>query len=536
MSTIENMKKSSSTAKRLFTRSNNTLVDAIKLDDEPELVERKIQDLMKRYSEVQDIHENYISEIENDADFDDSKEEEWMSTVAETFIQTERMALGYMKATKKGETSMKSEEKLLPSATNTMMESEKLCNLREFEKMELLHEARTAKKFMDESSIDLQTKNRILKHRCESLEKQLSRCKNAQAQYLSSISKEEAKKELSWTDEVYEIYADVSTELATRMQNDENTTNLSVDTYSQEIQQKMFRLKLQPMPLPKFHGDIREYPRFKDDFKTQVLPSILETRQSYVLKSCLTGVPLEVVKNVDHSITEMWKRLDDKYAEPSKIIDVIMNDIKSMPSIRENDNPKFIQLVDIVERAFRDLERLQLDREVSNASTVSLIEEKLPISIRMKWAEKVKCAIGLTTNKFPHLLQFLIEHKSVIEYAVSSLRCPEQDASANVCYVENSPVTREQTQKIGKITERNHVIPGNSEKVQEKSPNMQVQNDKNQERGSDRFACLLHNSESHNTSDCRVFQQLSVDERIKLIKETYACWCYLRTGHKSAYC
>ena len=47
----------------------------------------------------------------------------------------------------------------------------------------------------------------------------------------------------------------------------------------------------------------------------------------------------------------MWKRLDDKYAEPSKIIDVIMNDIKSMPSIRENDNPQFIQLVDIVERA-----------------------------------------------------------------------------------------------------------------------------------------------------------------------------------------
>ena len=116
-------------------------------------MERKIQDLTKRYSEVQDIHENYISEIENDADFDDSKEEEWMSTVAETFIQTERMALGYMKATKKGETSMKSEEKLLPSATNTMMESEKLCNLREFEKMELLHEARTAKKFMDESLI-----------------------------------------------------------------------------------------------------------------------------------------------------------------------------------------------------------------------------------------------------------------------------------------------------------------------------------------------------------------------------------------------
>ena len=79
-------------------------------------------------------------------------------------------------------------------------------------------------------------------------------------------------------------------------------------------QNKLCGLELQPMSLPKLSGDIREYPRFKDDFKNQVMPSITDVQQPYVLKSCLSDKPLDIVKNVDHSISEMWKRLDEKYA------------------------------------------------------------------------------------------------------------------------------------------------------------------------------------------------------------------------------
>ena len=89
------------------------------------------------------------------------------------------------------------------------------------------------------------------------------------------------------------------------------------------------------MPLPKFDGNIREYPRFKNDFYGQVVPSISESQQSYVIKSCLSGVPLDTVKNVDHDIHQMWIRLDDKYGEPTKTLDSIMKEVKRLRPLRE---------------------------------------------------------------------------------------------------------------------------------------------------------------------------------------------------------
>ena len=174
------------------------------------------------------------------------------------------------------------------------------------------------------------------------------------------------------------------------------------------------RLKLQPMPLPKFSGDIREYPRFKDDFKAQVVPSISSSQQSYVLKSCLSGTPLDIVKNVDHSIIEMWKRLDDKYGEPSKIIDVVMYEIKKMKQVKEGDNNKFMQMVETVERAYRDLARLHLHEQVSNASTVSMIEEILPLSIRMKWSEEVNSRKRLKSTSFLCYLNSFSRQKALL--------------------------------------------------------------------------------------------------------------------------
>ena len=48
------------------------------------------------------------------------------------------------------------------------------------------------------------------------------------------------------------------------------------DSESVVDHKRAYGLKLQPMPLPKFNGEIREYPRFKDDFKNQVIPSVSE--------------------------------------------------------------------------------------------------------------------------------------------------------------------------------------------------------------------------------------------------------------------
>ena len=138
------------------------------------------------------------------------------------------------------------------------------------------------------------------------------------------------------------------------------------------------------MPLPKFKEDISDYPRFKEDFTNQVVPSVPVVQQPYILKNCMEESPLDIVKNVDHSITEMWKRLDEVYAVPSKVNNVIMKDKKRLTPVKETENKKFVQLVDIVEKVYRDLNCLEFADQISNASTVSKIEEKHPPDILEK--------------------------------------------------------------------------------------------------------------------------------------------------------
>ncbi len=48
--------------------------------------------------------------------------------------------------------------------------------------------------------------------------------------------------------------------------------------------------------------------------------------------------------------------------------------------------------------------------------------------------------------------------------------------------------------------------------------------------------CLVHNSSTHDTGDCRVFQEKSPENKILFVKEKRACWSCLKSGHRSVNC
>ena len=232
------------------------------------------------------------------------------------------------------------------------------------------------------------------------------------------------------------------------------------------------------------------------------MPSISDVQQPYVLKSCLSDKPLDIVKNVDHSISEMWKRLDEKYAEPSRVIDAILKEIKKLKPVKENDNNKFAQFVDTVERSYRDLKRLGLHNEISNASTVCSIEEKLPYSIRLQWGQYVKGERNeeyCDVNKFPLLLKFLVEWKGILEYVGSDLRSNES-ASGSV-----------------------HFAEGERESSEDASYD-------------DRYDCWYHQNNLHDIYNCPTFLQMTSEERFQIVKDNKICWSCLKPGHKSVFC
>ena len=152
---------------------------------------------------------------------------------------------------------------------------------------------------------------------------------------------------------------------------------------------------------------------------------------TYALMSCLDKGSQIIVKNIDDNLDEMWKRLDENYGQPSKLADIIMREIKKLRVVKEGDDKKFVQLVDMVEAGYRDLERAGIKREISNNATISLIEERLPKDIKREWARRVKGKDSIIddSNKFENFLEFLLEEKRVIAYEPADLRTVSYGAS-----------------------------------------------------------------------------------------------------------
>ena len=267
--------------------------------------------------------------------------------------------------------------------------------------------------------------------------------------------------------------------------------------------------------MPTFDGNIRQYPRFKRDFETQVLQSVSRESAPYALRSCLTKEALGVVRSVDDNIDEMLKRLDEKYGDPAKIADVVIDSIKRVKVIKEGDHEKLIEFVDVVEDAYRDLLRLGLEREITTTSSVSIIEKTLPPDIRKEWAKWVSFDASEIDkkDKFPSLLKFLLNHKRAIEYDSSNIRS------------KNTQSVRGAVHLTGAERARDRENPGEYENNQNNDGHNPQDN-----------KSLCHSNSDHWTDECSHCLSKSVEERFRMLKEKAACWSCLRVGHRLFEC
>ena len=261
-------------------------------------------------------------------------------------------------------------------------------------------------------------------------------------------------------------------------------------------------LQLEKIKLPRFEGEIRAYPQFKRDFEKQIMPHLQSDNVSYVLRSCLGSDPTTIAKSIDDDMSEMWKRLDEKYGDPAKVADVIIDGIRRTRIIREGEEKRFVEFVEIVEDGYRDLKRLGLESEITTTSSVSIIEKKLPTDIRHKWAEIVSADNSTVdkTNKFPSLLKFLRNQRGAIEYDTASLRVPAGPMKA---LIHHTTAREEIDMKGQRMTQGK---------------------------------CLIHEGGKHSTEECKVYSSKSLDKNKTLLKEKNACWSCLKVGHRFRVC
>ena len=104
--------------------------------------------------------------------------------------------------------------------------------------------------------------------------------------------------------------------------------------------------------------------------------------------------------------------------EVRRLADVIIGNVQRVKAMKEGENKRFVEFVDLVDNGYKNLLRMGLKKEIMTTSSVSIIEKKLPAQIRKYWAKLVSSDTSSVNkkDKFPSLLKFLRNQKRAIEY------------------------------------------------------------------------------------------------------------------------
>ena len=244
-------------------------------------------------------------------------------------------------------------------------------------------------------------------------------------------------------------------------------------------------VQLERIKLDKFNGDIRKYPKFREQFQLYIKPLCSDSQLPFVLRSHLSEQVKEEVDNVDDDLDTLWVRLDKKYGNEGKHVDAILEDIARGP---RGDGKSTLIMINTIEKAYRDLERMGCAAEMRNGTIISMIEKKLPDEIRFEWLKLIaEKNDAKADEKFSMLIKLLKRWRNMIEYDQAAIRKPSD---------------RKGISHHTSTTVSNKGVNGN---------------------------CWIHTNEGHPVWVCKSFKLKSVEDRKALANQFKACLACLST-------
>jgi len=362
-----------------------------------------------------------------------------------------------------------------------------------------------------------------LNNRYDDLKMRWERVQEAHDDYTSHMTEEDdITAEEPWLDELCGRFDAVEIAVGRTMKKDNAKTEpqslMDVHTHlSQETVASvagtgaapMNNIRIERLRFSTFEGNIKKYPQFKEEFIKQVQPQCNRSQLAFVLKSYLSLPVQEEVSHVTDDYDKMWERLDQKYGNISKLVDTILYDVKQL-SITEPTDSNVLQMINVVEKANRDLERLGEEAELRNSTSISIIEQAMTKEMRHEWVKIVASKSLSSSQRFNALLTFLQDWRNRLEYMGASIREPADDQTGRVDYKSG------RTYHAGENT-------GYSNRE-----------DSHLQRRKQLSRCWLHNIEgeegNHPIWTCRSFLAKNPTERRVLVTANRACMrCLIKT-------
>lgn len=298
------------------------------------------------------------------------------------------------------------------------------------------------------------------------------------------------------------------------------------------------KVKVKPLQAPSFSGNVRDYPSFKRDYNAHMKSYYGE--DSFALKNCLSGEALLLVQPVDDSYEEMMKRLDFKYGRPQTLVDSVLKDLKNIKKIEDNDPKKFVQMVDIVERSYLDLKKVDQADEMNTMSMLGQFEKKLPPTRMHEWALK-KQTIPPEDFTFDKFLDYLKVQRTAMEYADENVRqVPATRGTVNNTLGTVQPSEdpeEEQEEEIPSVqSQLDKIVKGLAHVAEIVASSSSSRPEGSQSPSSTRKKCYFHGSDTHNITTCTGFARLSENDRFQLVRTNRGYFCCLQIGHQGSIC
>ena len=142
--------------------------------------------------------------------------------------------------------------------------------------------------------------------------------------------------------------------------------------------------------MPKFSGLVREYAIFRSDFKHAIEARYSKRDAITILRACLQGKPLELIKGIGSDYDAAWEYLNSIYGDPRYVSDTITQDIVKFRPIRDGEDARFCDLVHLVKRCYNTLKEVGLPSDMDNSHMLSIIEQKMCCDDRKVWSRELE--------------------------------------------------------------------------------------------------------------------------------------------------
>ena len=119
--------------------------------------------------------------------------------------------------------------------------------------------------------------------------------------------------------------------------------------------------------MPKFSGDVREYAIFQSDLKHPIDARYSKRDAITILRTCLQGKPLDLIKGIGSDYDVAWEYLDSIYGDPRFVSDTITQDIVKFRTLCDGEDARLCDLVHLVKRCYNTLKEVGLPSNMDNS-------------------------------------------------------------------------------------------------------------------------------------------------------------------------